>query len=194
MPHYRRDEKLTILPAFLEGTSILCTGTQYLFHEKPHNADFSVKACKLLVSSPREEWALLWSSRLPASSPAPTTPQLLPPRKVGESDSRASLVAEEAANSVNSYGSKQLEMSACFNCTTPGSMFYFGFERCVSIRAHPPLNISSLSNEKGWYPHFSLFPVLKVSLYVLGMEGGKLAMWEGMTALWVSNHWDTKGA
>lgn len=176
MPRYRRDEKLTILPAFLEGTSILCAGTQYLFHEKPHNADFSVKACKLLVSSPRKERALLWSSRLPALSPAPTTPQLLPPQKVGESDSRASLVAEEAANDVNSHGSKQLEMSACFNCTTLASVFYFCFERCVSICAHPPLNISSLSNEKGQYPHFFPFPALNVSLYILGVEGGKLPM------------------
>lgn len=158
MPHYRRDEKLTILPAFLEGTSILCEGTQYLFHEKPHNADFSVKACKLLVSSPREERALLWSSRLPASSPAPTTPQLLPPQKIGESESRTSLVAEEAANGDDNYGSQELEMSACFNCTRLGSMCYFCFERRVSIRSHPPLNISPLSNEKERCPHFSHFP------------------------------------
>lgn len=108
MPRHRRDKKLTALPAFLEGTNILCERCpensflgwhSLLFHEKPHNADFSVKACQLLVASPREEWALLWSSALPASaSQDPPTPQLLLPGKIGESDMRARLVAEEAAN------------------------------------------------------------------------------------------------
>lgn len=80
-------------------------GTQSLFHEKPHNADFSVKACQLLVPSAREESALLWSTTLPASSSqAPTTPQLLLPGKIGESDMRARLVAEEERQVVVAAG------------------------------------------------------------------------------------------